>query len=268
MSLLNFAGVPSASRARAPTLWTSSGWFVHRDNLALFGTVMVTAVVALAAQRVDLQRHVQPEQLTVVDLVELPIPLPPEPEPEPEPQTPPPAPPPPRPTPPVPQPLPPTPAPPVKLAAPLAPTANTVSMAERPPEPPRATEAPATPAPAPRPAPAPVPAAVEEPVAPPRSNAAAEGAYRSGARAGVERQKRYPEEALQMNMTGNVTVVYVVSREGRLVRAEVERSSGYSLLDRAALDAVRRARFEPMPSDAWIGAKEQTFRTVIEFAMN
>ena len=99
----------------------------------------------------------------------------------------------------------------------------------------------------------------------PRSNPAAEGGYQARARALIERNKNYPEEALQMSMTGSVVIAYVIDRDGRLVRAEIDRSSGHSLLDQAALRAVRRARFEPMPADAWIALTEQVFRTRIDF---
>ncbi|HWR78322.1 MAG TPA: energy transducer TonB [Thiobacillus sp.] len=99
----------------------------------------------------------------------------------------------------------------------------------------------------------------------PRSNPAAEGGYQARARALIERNKSYPEEAMQMGMTGSVVVAYVIDRDGRLVRAEIERPSGYSLLDHAALRAVRRTRFEPIPEDAWVALKEQIFRTRIDF---
>lgn len=68
-----------------------------------------------------------------------------------------------------------------------------------------------------------------------------------------------------MGMTGSVVIVYVIGRDGRLVRAEIEKSSGHSLLDQAALQAVRRARFGPMPEDAWVALMEQVFRTRIVF---
>jgi protein TonB len=120
------------------------------------------------------------------------------------------------------------------------------------------------PPPAPKPVvqPPPQPAPV---VQAPRSNPVAEGAYQAKARSVIERNKHYPDDALQMGMTGNVVIVYVIDRDGRLVRAEIERSSGHSLLDQAALRAVRRSRFEAMPEDAWVGLKEQIFRTRIDF---
>ncbi len=71
-----------------------------------------------------------------------------------------------------------------------------------------------------------------------------------------------------MNMAGSVVVAYVIGRDGQLVRATIERSSGYSLLDQAALRAVRKARFDPIPEDAWVNVKEQLFRTRIDFKMD
>ena len=263
MNSLKVAGMSPAvgERSSAVTLFSSSGMYAHREALALTGTVIMAALIGLGGQFLVLNHDEMQDPLTTVELLDLPPVV------EPAPQTPPPPPPA---APPVPKSAPPIQAPPVKLAStPLRATENTVSMADRPPETPRPAEAVATPvAPAPAAVEAPPAKPVVEPIATPRSNPAAEGTYRSAARAGIEKQKRYPEEAQQMNMSGAVTLVYVVSREGRLVRVEVEKSSGYAMLDRAAMDAVRRARFEPMPADAWVGTKEQTFRTVIDFSLN
>lgn len=242
-------------RPPQPGLWTSL--YAHRDSWAAMGTAVLGSLIVAAGQLPLGMSPVEPRVPTAVELIELPPPLtteaPPPPPPVPRPAV---------------KPMPVPQVPQIAVArAPLPETAQTVSVPEAPREMPNAK---ASPTPATEPA-----KAVDAPAKPtaeaapaPRSNPAAEGSYQSGARAGIEKQKRYPEEALQMNMSGVVTVVYVISREGRLIRTEVEKSSGYSLLDRAALDAVRRARFDPIPADAWIGSKEQTFRTRIEFSIN
>ncbi|HEU0231411.1 MAG TPA: energy transducer TonB [Burkholderiaceae bacterium] len=56
---------------------------------------------------------------------------------------------------------------------------------------------------------------------------------------------RYPDAALRRGQTGKVVIRVVISPQGNVVKATVERSSGHALLDAAALDAVRRARFRP-----------------------
>lgn len=58
-------------------------------------------------------------------------------------------------------------------------------------------------------------------------------------------QPRYPPELLAARVTGIVKLRVRVGRDGRVSRASVYRSSGRQALDQAALDAVRRWRFEP-----------------------
>lgn len=138
------------------------------------------------------------------------------------------------------------------------------------PAPAMADPAPAIPA-QPQQLPAPVvPQKTEAPPVPPqalRSNPAAESGYQARARSEIDKQKRYPEEAQQLGMTGTVLVSYTIARDGRLLHAEIAQSSGFRLLDQAALQAVQRTRFEAMPSDAWIDIKEQSFRTRIAFTL-
>lgn len=55
----------------------------------------------------------------------------------------------------------------------------------------------------------------------------------------------YPAEALTQRLTGRVTVRVQIDDRGQVTSAELHRSSGYSLLDDAAIEAVRRWRFEP-----------------------
>jgi TonB family protein len=229
----------------------------HRHRWAFIGTVGFACVMVLAAQVFHIEHAAPSLPATTVDLIELPALTAIQPA-----RTEPPA------------PRPPlvrheTPPPSLVQVAKqaLQETAQTIAVA-----PPKQDVAPMAPQQPVEPPPAPVPradikTAATPPVAP-QSNARAEGVYQAAARAGIERHKRYPDEALQMNMTGVVTLTYSISREGRLIRVDVEKSSGYALLDRAALDAVRRTRFESMPEDAWMGLKEQTFRTRIEFSIH
>lgn len=56
---------------------------------------------------------------------------------------------------------------------------------------------------------------------------------------------RYPAAAQRRGQTGKVVVRVLISPQGNVVNASIEKSSGHVLLDDAALDAVQRARFKP-----------------------
>ncbi|MGA3172522.1 MAG: energy transducer TonB, partial [Chthoniobacteraceae bacterium] len=55
----------------------------------------------------------------------------------------------------------------------------------------------------------------------------------------------YPDQAREMRQQGIVILDVEVGIDGRPDDVELSRGSGYSLLDRAALEAVRRWRFAP-----------------------
>lgn len=58
----------------------------------------------------------------------------------------------------------------------------------------------------------------------------------------------YPREALESGMEGRVVVQFKVLGNGELTQFFVERSSGYEELDNAAVEAIKRTRFEPARS--------------------
>jgi len=60
---------------------------------------------------------------------------------------------------------------------------------------------------------------------------------------------RYPRAARRRGLEGRVVVEATIDPAGRVVAANVQESSGYGLLDRAALDAIKRWRFEPAERD-------------------
>lgn len=227
------------------------GLYESRDLVALVAAAVIVAVSAYAVNTLHIQQpEVTPEPVTVrlVELPETPMP-----QPTPEPLSPPPT----EPQPPQPQP----PAPKLDIPPPFPTPAPAVEVPLPTPTP--VIQSPPAVVEAPPPAIQPPPRPVATPS--PRSNAAAEGAYQARARSQIAKNKHYPDEAMQMSMTGSTHVVYVIDRDGNLIRVDVERSSGHSLLDQAALRAVRKTRFDPIPDDAWIDLKEQTFRTRIDF---
>ena len=60
---------------------------------------------------------------------------------------------------------------------------------------------------------------------------------------------RYPPEALRRDAGGTVRVRVTVATDGSVDRLEVAESSGNRYLDRAAMEAVRRWRFQPAVRD-------------------
>lgn len=56
---------------------------------------------------------------------------------------------------------------------------------------------------------------------------------------------RYPREALRMGAGGTVRITVTVAADGSVERQALTESSGNRHLDRAALEAVRRWRFQP-----------------------
>ena len=58
-------------------------------------------------------------------------------------------------------------------------------------------------------------------------------------------QPEYPEEARQLEQQGMVMLDVLVSADGRAAEVVVKRSSGYRILDQAAVAAVRHWSFQP-----------------------
>ncbi len=122
-----------------------------------------------------------------------------------------------------------------------------------PPQPPEprvadATPRPRTPEPRPAPAtrtPAPQPAPID-----PGLIVSVEQAYKTALQAEIARHRSYPRIARRLRQEGTVEVGFVVLADGRLTEIELVDSSGYELLDHAALQAVRGVRqFRPIPSE-------------------
>jgi len=63
----------------------------------------------------------------------------------------------------------------------------------------------------------------------------------------LEHHKRYPVEARSRRQQGLAYVRFTMDREGRVLSAALERSSGYAALDREALSLLRRAQPLPAP---------------------
>jgi periplasmic protein TonB len=76
----------------------------------------------------------------------------------------------------------------------------------------------------------------------------------------LEQFKRYPPAARLRREESTVRVRFTVDRIGRVLAAEIEKSSGSSLLDEEALALIHRA--EPLPSPPPEVLGERIERTV------
>lgn len=76
---------------------------------------------------------------------------------------------------------------------------------------------------------------------PARSNAQAQNQWRSTLDAALRKDKRYPTTARRMRQEGTVMVQVVISASGEVVSCSVAESSGFSVLDNAAMQLVRAA---------------------------
>lgn len=105
----------------------------------------------------------------------------------------------------------------------------------------------AEPAPAPAPVPTPVPAPARAPSVAQRAGAAEVSTL---ARAHpTNRPPRYPEEALRAGWQGVAWLIVDVGPDGRVTNVALERTSGYAVLDAAAVEAVAGWTYDPRRVD-------------------
>lgn len=69
----------------------------------------------------------------------------------------------------------------------------------------------------------------------------------------LERVKRYPRDAVLQHAQGVVTLHFSIDRAGQVLRAAIEKSSGYDVLDEEALALIRRAAPLPKPPESLPG---------------
>ena len=227
-----------------------------RWGASLLAVLLLHAVAGLYL----LSRHVVPDDggpppaAVMIDLAPLPAPTPPAPappepvvEPQFKPQVEP------APIPPVPDiampKLEPSPAPRPAVALPVKP----------PPQPkPKPVEKPPELAPA-QPPPAAAPAVTAPPApatAPPAVNpSAARASWQSQVVGWLGRYKRYPRLAQEQRQEGTVYLRFTMDRQGRVLNAQIEKSSGFTLLDEEVTELIQRAQPLPVPPPEVPGAQ-------------
>lgn len=77
--------------------------------------------------------------------------------------------------------------------------------------------------------------------------------YLDAVRRWVNRFRKYPDEAVQQKQEGTVGLGFKFSRDGTVLDAWIEKSSGFPLLDQAALAMIRAASPIPKVPDQYKG---------------
>ncbi len=110
------------------------------------------------------------------------------------------------------------------------------------------------------------PAAVSSPAIPPQETPAPQsGKYLSIVRTRIETKKHYPPFARNLQHEGTVTVNVTIGTSGSIISAAIIRSSGYASLDKAALEAVRKAG--PFPSPTAYGLGQMSISVPLVFRL-
>ena len=141
-------------------------------------------------------------------------------------------------------------------------TVEAVLLSEAPPPAPVApkTPPPKTPAPPP-PAPTSTAPAITQTNTPPAAAPTAP-AIRTGAviQPGAHCAKPdYPSASRRMEEEGTVTLKFLIGADGKVLQADVEKSSGFTRLDEAARNALSKCQFRPGTVD---GKPEQSWSTI------
>jgi periplasmic protein TonB len=71
----------------------------------------------------------------------------------------------------------------------------------------------------------------------------------------LAKYKDYPDAALKQKQQGTVTVEFMLARDGTVLDAQIERSSGFPILDRATLEMLRRASPVPPLPERYTGER-------------
>lgn len=80
----------------------------------------------------------------------------------------------------------------------------------------------------------------------------------------LEQRKRYPAEARARRLQGVAYVTFTMDRQGRVLSAALERTSGHASLDREAMALVRRAQPLPAPP-AELAGETLTLTVPVDF---
>jgi len=146
-----------------------------------------------------------------------------------------------------------------KLAPTPAPHPAVTLPAPQPPKPkPKVKRAEPPPLPQPQSAPLapPAPSApAATPQIPTNSSPAARASWQAQLVAWLEKYKRYPRVAQEQRQQGVVHLRFTIDREGKVLASEINKSSGFELLDEEVLALIQRAQPVPAPPPEVTGTR-------------
>ena len=138
-----------------------------------------------------------------------------------------------------------------KLAPSPAPHPAVTLPAPQPPKPKpkvKRTEPPPLPQPQSAPLAPPAPSSpAATPQIPTNSSPAARASWQAQLVAWLEKYKRYPRVAQEQRQQGMVHLRFTIDREGKVLASEINKSSGFELLDEEVLALIQRAQPLPAP---------------------
>lgn len=83
----------------------------------------------------------------------------------------------------------------------------------------------------------------------------------------IQKFKQYPDEARRQGMQGKTMVRIRIDRRGNIHYWELENSTGYALLDRAAIDMVKRANPVPAVPNNYPAGEQFDFLIPVNFRL-
>jgi TonB family C-terminal domain len=84
----------------------------------------------------------------------------------------------------------------------------------------------------------------------------------------LQRHKVYPKEAKELKQEGKPVLRVRLDRGGQVTFFAIEKSTGFQILDRAALDMVNRANPFPAPPPDYPGNGVLEFLIPVQFKLN
>ncbi|WP_456397316.1 energy transducer TonB [Desulfurobacterium sp.] len=65
----------------------------------------------------------------------------------------------------------------------------------------------------------------------------------------LDKNKQYPELAKEMGIQGTVRLLLTIDRNGNVEKIEIAESSGFPILDKNAVETVKKSKFPPFPNE-------------------